>query len=80
VILILAGEPPITIRINEPLQCGFVAESPCAEQVGHLLTGRDRLARTRHGKWIKREWEICQPGIMGVCAAQGFRGDRVPVL
>jgi hypothetical protein len=70
-IIILPGET-ITVRISEPLSCGFVAEDGCAEQIGHLLPGRDRLARYRHGNWMKREWQICQPGIVGECAAKGF--------
>jgi hypothetical protein len=70
--IILPGVRTITVRISEPLRCGFVAEDGCAEQLGHRLTGRDRLPHYRHGKWIKRQWEICQPGIMGVCTSSTF--------
>jgi len=64
------------IRIAEPLPCGFVAEAPCAERISHLLHGRDEFARYRHGRRIQRRWLICQPGIMGECAA--FPREYVP--
>ena len=39
--------PPTTIRITQSLSCGFVAEAPCAEQISHLLTGRDEFSYWR---------------------------------
>lgn len=62
----------LTIRINQSLQCGFVAEDSCAEQIGHLLTGRDEFRRYWHRRETTREWAICQPGVLGECSAHGF--------
>jgi hypothetical protein len=62
----------VTIRIDQPLQCGFVAEDSCAEQISHLLTGRDEYRWYWRGREWTREWAICQPGVIGECSARGF--------
>ena len=70
----------LTIRIDQPLQCGFVAEDSCAEQISHFLTGRDEFRRYRHRREVTREWAVCQPGVLGECSARRFRDDLVPAL
>ena len=64
--------PPTTIRITQSLSCGFVAEAPCAEQISHLLTGRDEFSYWRHGRSTARDWAICQPGVLGECSSRIF--------
>ena len=72
VIITGAFGPPTTIRITQSLSCGFEAEAPCAEQISHLLTGRDEFSYWRHGREYRREWAICQPGVLGECSSRIF--------
>jgi hypothetical protein len=76
--VIVAGEGgDVLIRIDQPLRCGFVAEDSCAEQISHLLTGRDEFRSYRRGREVTREWAICQPGVLGHCSAKGFFNEGI---
>ena len=65
VVIIWPRSAPSYIRLTQSLPfCGEVTEPGCADRISGRLFGRDDWYDPR-GRALRRNWEICQPGVVG---------------